>query len=975
MRWRDIARVVCCAALALFIARPVLAQTTGQIEGTVLDSQDKAIPGATVTVTSPQLQGTRTTLTDGSGQFRFPTLPPGTYAVKSQLTGFQPAQEDNVRVALTQTATVSLRMAVGAVSAQVNVTASAPTIDTSTSSSGVTADETMFNQLAVRRDFYAISRLAPGVNEDAVGPAAHGSTGAENIYLVEGLNMTGIVAGQQMKTINFDFIQEVSVKTQGMNAEYGRMTGTVMEAVTKSGGNVFHGGIFGFGTGSGLTAKNDTGSKTPSTTTQVVDVTSQWDSGFDVGGYAVKDKLWFFGAYDGIKETDSSTVIRAITSPNSPGVGSVVPLDITRQTFAGKLTYNLAKNQTIVGSVNGDPAKRDGNIFAIAGPPTTWQGTIDTGSVDGVVRYDGVFHTTWIAQAQYGRHNENQTYGGLGTTIPLSIDSRVSPNPLSGGFGFYQNLDLHRDELRADVTKYQGRHTFKGGVDYEHVVSDINSFNGGGGQRIYNFMTSAGVNYFRHRYYVNDRAPGYVRSDPTTWQIAVPLTSVPVDKNTALYAQDNWKALPNLTLEGGVRWERQDLFGRDPTPPVIELKSNWAGRVGFVWDPMKDGRSKVFAHYGRFYESIPMDINIRSFGGEVQCFCYNFSPSASVTAPDPTAPKRSSLLGGPEAVDPNLKGQYIDEYLFGVEREIAPALVVAARYNYRTLGRVIEDFLVPSEGTYFIANPAEGTLGQTLSFYDYSTVASPKASRTNKEFELSARKRFTNHWQLMASYVWSKLEGNYDGTFQNSTGQLDPNINSAFDYADFLINATGPLTNNRTTQLKLDGSYQFSKGKVDGLSIGLSTRYLSGTPLTAYGYSFAYANWEYYLTPRGSLGTNPGTYEADVHVGYPVHLGGNKSLNLIMDVFNLFNRQAITTLDQRYNLASDPVCSGIPVADCNQGSVPNSYDGGLRHQPNSLLPVAQLADPRATATNPDFLKAGRGFTSPFSARFGVRFTF
>ena len=167
--------------------------------------------------------------------------------------------------------------------------------------------------------------------------------------------------------------------------------------------------------------------------------------------------------------------------------------------------------------------------------------------------------------------------------------------------------------------------------------------------------------------------------------------------------------------------------------------------------------------------------------------------------------------------------------------------------------------------------------------------------------------------------------------------------------------------------MKLDGSYQVSKGPLDGLALGLSTRVLSGTPLTAYGYSTAYANYEYYLTPRGSLGRGPSTYEADVHIGFPVKTGGTRTLNLNADIFNLFNRQGTTLLDQRYNLSSDPSCSGIAAANCNG-------DGGLLHKPNSLDPVAQLTGVGA-ATNPDFLKAGRGFTSPFQIRFGARLQF
>jgi hypothetical protein len=389
-----------------------------------------------------------------------------------------------------------------------------------------------------------------------------------------------------------------------------------------------------------------------------------------------------------------------------------------------------------------------------------------------------------------------------------------------------------------------------------------------------------------------------------------------------------------------------------------------------VWDVTNTGRSKLYANYGRFYEDIPQDINIRSFGGEVVCFCYNFDPTAANILPDASAPRRSTLLGGPEATDPKLKGQFINEWIGGFEYEVKPNFAVGIKGTYRNLGRVIEDFLVPSEGNYFIANPGEGTLGQTLAFYDQvHTAPAPKAERKELAFELTARKRFSNNWQLLASYVWEKLEGNYDGTFQNSTGQLDPNINSAFDYADFLVNSNGRLSAERQHQLKFDGSYQF-KGALDGLNVGVSTYWFSGLPLTAYGYSFAYQNWEYYLSPRGALGRGPSNWEANVHVDYPVKLGSSsrQKLDLVVDVFNLFNRQSAIQLDQRYNLIQDGVCGGIAESQCNG-------DGGLATQGDSLTPVAQLTDARATATNPDFLKKSVLFTLPRSIRVGVRLTF
>jgi hypothetical protein len=969
-----------CAAVAMlvvFATTTAFAQTTGQVIGTVVDAQGGVLPGVTVSATSPQLQGTRTAITDGSGTFRFPTLPPGTYTIKANLSGFQDAAQENVTVSLDRTASLNLKMQVAGVSQTVNVMGASPVVDTQSSAGGVSVDQAMMTQLPVARNLYGVARFAPGVTTDNVGATVLGSSGAENKYIIDGVDSTGIMAGQQKKTVLMDFIDQVNVKTEGLNAEYGISTGGMLEAITKSGANTFHGSLFAYGQGGSLQAANTTAALRPQTATTVTSIDHQYDGGGTLGGFLVKDKLWFFGGYNPFNEQDSALIIRPLGRvPGTPGVGSTVPLKITRNLYVGKLTYNLASSQSLVFSVNGDPGKQDGNVFTISGPPSTWQGVLEQGAADFKAGYDGVFGSSWLLKGQASRHHELETYSGAGSTTPLLLDQTVNPNLRTGGFGGYENHDFKRDEYRADLTRYLGGHTLKGGLDYMRVDSLDNRFSGGGGQTIYKLIqASTGTIYYRHRYYVNDQIASFSRADPTTWQIALPLSSEPINKNTAAYAQDTWRVLPNLTIEGGVRWERRnvgDRFGNT----VIDLKKNFAPRIGFTFDPMGDGKGKIFAHYGRYYEDIPTDINIRAFGGELGAFAYNFSPDPANLTPVAGTPSRSSLFGGSvEPVDPNLKNQYVDEILVGVEREIAPNLSVGIRYNHRKLGDVIEDFLVPSQGTYFIANPGQGTLGQSLAFYDGTSAPSPLGTRVNNAVQLTAVKRYSNNWQFLASYVWSKLEGNYDGTNQISTGQLDPNINSAFDYGDFMINSQGRLSNGRTHQLKFDGSYNLSKGMLNGLQFGLSTHWYSGLPLTAYGYSFAYANWEYYLTPRGSLGTGPSDYEADVHIAYPVKIG-NASLMFIGDAFNILNRQAITQLDQRYNLVSGGACSGIPAALCNG-------DGGLQHAGATINPIAQLTNPIATATNPDFLKTGpqvvtgslQGFTAQRTLRLGVKITF
>jgi hypothetical protein len=962
------AYLLLAAALLLAPATPSYAQTTGRIIGQILDAQGAALPGATVTVSSSSLQGTQTQVTDSEGNFRFLSLPPGRYTVKAELASFKPFEQKDVEVGLDRTVTLPLTMQLAGVSETVNVSATQTGVDTTSTVTGVNAGADLFNRIPLRRDFYAVARVAPGTTEDAVGTVIGGSTGAENQYIIDGLNTTGIELGDKGKTLNFDFVQEVEVKTGGMPAEYGRMTGGVINVITKSGSNTFKGSGFVNAEGGFLQANDDTRDKRPAWTTSVTDIDSRSDFGGELGGPLFRDRLWFFGAYNRTNENRNTTVIRTIESPGSPDVNSQVPTSVDRDLFAGKITYRIADGQTLTGTVMGDPSTRDGAVFTIAGPESTWKGIRETGGADYVAKYAGVFGSRFLLNGLYARHNESDKYKGPGRDIPQLIDATVTPNANSGGFTFFQDQDFKRDVYKADASSYLGSHDVKIGIDGEHLQAVNNNYNGGAGQRIYKLRTSTGLIYYRHRYYVNDRGTGYDRDVPSTWQIALPLRSEPDSFNTSFYLQDSWKAGAGLTVNAGIRWEGQNVRNRDKES-AFNLKDNWAPRVGFVWDLARNNRSKLYANWGRFYESVPMDINIRSFGGEVQCFCYNFTPDASNFLQDPAAPRAQSLLGGATPADPDLKGQYIDEWLTGFEYDLGRNLVVGTKYSNRKLGRVIEDFLIPQPvGEYFVANPGSG-IGTTMGFYDGEhTAPAPKAKRTNQSFELNARKRFSDNWQFLASAVWSKLEGNYDGTFQASTGQLDPNINSAFDYADFLVNADGKLSNDRLFQFKFDGSYEFSKGGLTGLNLGLSTHVYSGLPLNAYGYSLAYQNWEYYLVPRGSAGRGPKDWETDLQARYPIRLSGPRRLVLQADIFNLFNRQAINVFDERYNLIEDGECAGIPGDLCNG-------DGGIATNGNTLTPAGSLGDPRATATNPDYLKKGVGFTQPFSLRFGVRFEF
>ena len=340
------------AAVLLFASSAMVwAQTTGRLQGQIVDAQGAVIPGVTVTVTSTALQGAQTQVTDGEGRFRFLALPPGTYSLKAELSSFQTVEQANVEVGLDRTVTLPITMQLASVSASITVEASSPVIDTTSTTIGVSAKADIFNRLPVQRDVYSIARLAPGTTDDGVGPAVLGSTGAENQYIIEGLNTTGVERAEKGKQLNFDFVEEIEVKTGGLPAEYGRATGGVINVITKSGGNIFRGSFFGFSEGGGLQSNDNTADLRPATTTTVTDIDKKWDFGFETGGFIVKDRLWFFGAYNRTSQRDRTEVIRTIQSPGTPGVGDEVFADVTRDLFAGKVTYRLSQ-QTDSDGVN-----------------------------------------------------------------------------------------------------------------------------------------------------------------------------------------------------------------------------------------------------------------------------------------------------------------------------------------------------------------------------------------------------------------------------------------------------------------------------------------------------------------------------------------------------------------------------------------------------------------------------------------------
>ncbi len=941
--------------LFLALAAPIaFAQTTGDIVGRVTDEQGGALPGVAVEATSASFQGTRTSITDTTGTYRLVLLPPGTYKVTASLQGFAKL-ESTVTVALGKTSTNDVKLRPSA-TAEVIVSGTAPLVDQDSTTIGDNIDSRQMKSLPTGRNYTSIVQISAGVSTQNANTAAfansivvNGSTGLENSFVIDGVVTSGVEYGAQGKELNYEFIQELEVKTGGYQAEFGRSTGGIINVITKSGGNEYHGEAFVYYDNNSLQANN----KHPedSELYSFVSGYNRLDWGFALGGFALKDTLWFFGAYDRVENTTKQTVT------TGPIAGQPADTDSARNLGSAKLTWMLNSSNSIVGSYFQDPRNDTGAVndgaHPVNGPYTTFIGLQKFGGSDYSLRYSGLFGSSWVVAAQGALHQEqNSVDPGLPGGDEIQYIDTANANLESGGFGLIQDKKFKRYLGTASVTKYLGNNEIKGGIEYMEDQAEVVK-RMSGGQQVTIYDNPGGAPVYSHFYWTIPTAslPDNV---PTSQ-----LTATPYHRTYSFYLQDTVTLLPNLTFSVGLRYDNQQVFSGDGTRQ-INLTDSWAPRVGFTWDPTRDNKTKVFGSFGYFYEQIPMDLVIRSYSSERQPTIYNFDPTSIVpdvnaaqVVDDQNAVRQGGgkIFGGfNDLTDNGLSGQYLREGIFGIEREIFSNVAVGARYVYRDLPQVVEDYLCSTDGDYCVGNPTEDRMKYLFSL-DYNTqFLAPKAKRIYRGYQFDVTKRFSDNWTILASYVYATLKGNYDGTFSPYTqprGTADPNISALYDYYDFFtrgsvvngvaqpVTANGYLSNDRRSVAKLSGVYVTPFN----LSLGLVTYYQTGTPISRIGFSDAYTRPEFFLDTRGSEGRVAASYDADVHLGYPLQLGP-VSLSFLVDIFNVLNTQKVIAVDQRYNLSefTNPgyICGSQPGSE-DEGKCNPTYGQALaRTLPTSV---------------------------------------
>ena len=946
------------AALA-FAALPALAQTTGgSIQGQVLDQAGQPVIGAVVHVSGPSLQGTQGTTTDTSGQYMIPYLPPGKdYKVEVEAGGYNRVIRSGITVPLG--ATVNLPFALSQGTTEITVTAAAPTIDIKSTATGVTLSNTMIESIPLQRDSQQIAYLAPTA-VDAGPSTPHnasigGSTGAENNYLINGVDVTDTGYGTNGSVLNFDFIQEMQILTGGLPPEYGASTGGVINAITRSGGNEFHGSLYGYYWSDKTQAKSVTYSYAPNITGN--EGYKRYDVGGDVGGFIIKDKLWFYVAYD-YNRFQEYTLI-----PSGPGYGDqflylngapaqsvyagqrITDDNEINPMYALKLTWNLSPDQKISFTAFGNDRREsliggvNGTGLATLSPLTAayeekespynlslqWNATWNPKFFSEVSlnyrhrKQDFSVNSTAASNWSYSYLFSTGVYGGfqalpmnqtvapvstVGTRIDLGSNYQASLG--AGGIGGVPKDDSQ--QARIKFTNLVGKHELSYGFQYQENKYDPN-INLLSGPTDFvsplNHETAIGslfVQWAPASMLGLPDGPGgqkyvYYAQDYFT-QGERPSTQ----DYDSLWINDNWSLTQYFTLKLGLRWEEEKLTG-DLTGNSIKLRNNYAPRIGFTWDVAHNGKSKFYGFAGRYFERVPSDIAIRGLNSEVSGFEGFYDPQLTVWTGDSQIYGAAEYIQGQDMnlpVRSELKAPYTDEYILGYDYQVTPDLTIGARGIYRTLGRTIDDLSYDGANTYVIGNPDQWTKIPVPSLLQPNgTVFFPKPVRIYRALELTADKRFSNHWQMGGSYVLSRLEGNYEGASSNDTivGQLDPNLNATYDLPDFLVNGYGMLPLDRTHQVKLYGSYAFTKIPLE-LSGNFSLQ--SGTPVSRQIQVAWYGGAVGFAQPRGANGRTPTTWALDLGAQYTFKLPMKSDLGLRLDIFNVTNEQRAIAVYQTW---------------------------------------------------------------------------
>ena len=881
MRFRNIA----LAFLMLALAMPAFAQEQrASIEGVVRDATGAVMPGVTVEVKNESTGVVVSAVTDANGVYRFPSLASGIWDVTATLAGFNTASTPDVPLSLGQIKKVDFTLAVAGVAESVQVTAESPLVDVRQSARSTSIRNEQIDLLPRGRDFSTLVTQAPGANNESTklgGLSIDGASAGENRFIIDGIETTNLNTGVQGKNVIADFVEEIQVKSSGYTAEYGGATGGVINVVTKSGSNNLRGNALFNWMSDSLESSNRPvlrrgvlDNSKAEYQTYPEDSYNRFEPGVALGGPIVRDKMWFFGAYQPALTTTTRTVDKQTSGNPNSSIWSDVESKENTQYISANSTAQIGNNIRTRVSYNNSWNKTQGRLPAQAG--TTSQLALlsidDTNpnwalsaNLDWVATpslyfgFRGGYYKSDIYNAGvpdevrylYSRGNVGQA------NVPSSFQHAANFSNV------FTNTSTVRDAqtrafFQTDATFYvtaAGQHTFKGGMQVDRVGNDVLT---GEQKNLVRLQWDIALSGQRGAYgYYQVRSNG---ADPARGFVTEGNVST---NNIGLFFQDAWTVNNKLTINAGIRTEQEKVptyATGDPTIPEFGIEWGFgkklAPRLGFAYDIMGDGKWKAYGSWGIFYDIFKLQLPRGSWGGDkwleyyytLDTYDYNTLTAPCPSGPTPTTKCAGTLIRGPidfrhvsleGYIEPDLEPMKSQEFSFGFDHQLNATMAVGVRYVHKQLDYGIEDvgqLDADQNEIYLIANPGFG-IASTV--YDvngntYTTPAYPEAVRDYDSLEFVWNKLLANNWSLRTSYMWSRLYGNYSGLSQSDeNGRTSPNVGRAFDYPLMMFNQSGEaefglLGTDRPHQFKAQGLYIFPFGT----SVGANFVASSGIPVT-----------------------------------------------------------------------------------------------------------------------------------------------
>jgi len=870
--------ILITSLLALFFLNSYSQVLTGSVKGEVTDEEGAPLPGVVVELSSPVLLGgVHTQITNVSGIYRFVNLPPGMYKLVFKLQGFRTVERLDIKVTVGKTVIENITMRQTALEESVTVTGEAPVIDVTKSGFSTNFDTNQINKLpSGRHSLFDIAKQAPGIvigdaYENAPGIIATGSNEESNSIQLDGLDISNPRLGVPILFPSQDIITEVEVISAGAPAEYGQFTGAVVNIVSKSGGNNFSSSMSYYGQYEALTSDNN-----PNPDEFFSYKRHKFlDFSFNLGGPIIKDRLWFFGAFN--LKRDDKTPWKSDPEYHSPEKEDFYFLKISAQVeSAHKLTAVFSYRN-----------------WGIKEVPTPWVMPESTRLRKRKIP-NWNFQYTWLISSNAFLSFKTAGFNDTRDRLPIIGGLEALSNPVhydlatdvtSNGVWFPYLGKHSRLQAHANVSYFAedflgGDHEFKFGVQFNrgehHQICDYS-----GDKVYYDYLGQPYIMY----YHKANRYGGQVDT-------------------VGIFIDDSWEIGSRLTLNIGFRYDdtRGDYTEENvwinwretdeklPGIPDLVVWKNFSPRIGLVYQITSDKKTIMKAHYGRYIEFLSAGTFNAPGPYNADWYAYYWDGGQWV---------EYLHVPGTEAwgVDKKLKAPSADLFTLGIEREIIADLCVGIQGIYKKEKNLISFWNVG--GIYEQIPMVSPHNGKTYMVYNQINVGTNKYEITNApEHYLLYRglvftliKRYSNNWLLNSSLCYSRSEGlslsqvaMEEGTYQSgivahvgySKGK-DPN-----DY----LNVEGLTVNDRPWQFKLQFAYNFPLD----ILFGIHFQYMSGRPYADWVRVFPNQGPRWILAePRNNEKRLPSLSLLDIRLQKSFLLYKGLDLSAIIDIFNALN--------------------------------------------------------------------------------------